>query len=268
MNETGKPRHIRDIAHIYLSRLENTRPLAHDRLVVCGESRKTLPAFHIAALSAAFALKRSAAHAPLTVTVFDVSGVLPNVGYYFSVPSRTCLMRNRGESSGLVTALLGIKLGFSWGPAEHEGTAQSSSGLEFHHIPPFEDRKNFQHALARLRRAPLGNTVFLFITRHGEQEREMRDAVASNLGEYPVYTLGVERGRREFAADQLGAVSAWESSAADRIPAVCRDPQSTLARRYQSLCEVLIYKIQENRRKCRGANTGGPRFNAVQSNNR
>jgi len=270
MSETGKPRHIRDIAHIYLSRLQSSRSVAHDRLVVCGETRKTFPAFHTAALAASVALKGSAAPAPLDVTVFDVSGILPNVGYYFALPAQTYLARNHDRCAVRVTALMGVKLAYSWHRNDLRSTVASSPRFEIHHIPPYEDRKRFQHALTGIRRAPAGNTVFLFITQDGERLSDMREAVSSCMGETPVYTLGIGTGPPEFIANQVGTVTAWESSVADRIPTVCRDPLSTLARSYQSICEGLLYKIRENRREYGGSgiHRRSSRLNAVRSNNR
>lgn len=269
MSETGKPRHIRDIAHIYLSRLQSCRPAEHDRLVVCGDSRKTFPAFHTAALAAAFALKGSGPNSSLDVIVYDVSGVLPNVGYYFALPARTYFARNRVDPSGRVQALVGVSLGFSWEWDELRSSKASSPRLEIHHIPPYENRRGFRNALAELRRMPAGNTVFLSITLDCDNQCEIREAVASCLGDTPVLTLGVGTGHREYVADQIGTVTAWESSVADRIPMVCRDPRATLARRYQSICEGVIYKIRENRRRYSGAHSGRqPVRHAVRSNNR
>lgn len=270
MSETGKPRHIRDIAHLYLSRLQSNRPAAHDRLVVCGESRNTFPAFHTASLSAAFALNGCAADSPLEVTVFDTSGVLPNAGYYFALPARTYLARSRGEHLRRITALVGVTLHLGRQQNEPERFAASAPRLAIHHIPPFEDGSGFRHALAELRRAPAVNTVFLYIIREGEQVDSLREAVGSCLADTPVFTLGVGTGSGEFVAGQVGTVAAWESSVSDRMPVVCRDPAATLTRRYHSIREGLIYKIRENRRRHGGTGTGGhvARLDTFRSDNR
>lgn len=270
MSEPGKPRHIRDIAHIYLSRMQSTRPAAHDRLLVCGESRATISAFHTAAMAAAFAMKGASGHAALDVRVFEVSGVLPNTGYYFALPAHLCLGFGADTSPAWTTALFDLKVCFTENPEPAEALYGGSSRLEIYHVPPYENRDRFLRMIERLRRKPAGNTLCIYVTHDGSGVDEAQAAMSTLQEMARFCTLHVGPGSGIADSRQLGCVRGWESRVTERIPAVCRDPRATLVRRYDSICEGLICRIRENRRRYRGSDTGWieTRYEAVRSNKR
>jgi hypothetical protein len=257
MSETRKPRHIRDIAHLYLSRMQAAAPPVHDRIVLCGDSRNCLPAIHVANIAAAFALGGAGANPPLAVRVFDVSGLLPNAGYYLGLPPQVYIGHRSGNDSALQPALIGISVGFDRSAAARANQAPARAVFEVVHIPPFEFRDPFSEALAELGREPVENTFFVLLQSEARTLDGVREIVSSRLRNAPCFGIGVEWTEDGWFRERIGTVSGWKSNAADRIPIVCRDPHSIPARRYHSLVDGLANKIRLRRRVNREPAIGG-----------
>ncbi len=256
MNETSKPRHIRDIAHLYLSRMQAAVPATQDRVVLCGDSRNCLPAIHTANIAAAFALGGAGSNAPLDVRVFDVSGLLPNAGYYLGLPPQIYLRRHAGEGGASYPALVGITAGFTLSSQARQNPSLSRAMLDIVHIPPLEFREQFNDSLSDLGKRPVKNTLFVFLQAEDCSLADAKETVESRLEDAPCYSIGVEWTGDGWFRERIGTVSAWKSNVADRIPIVCRDPHSILARRYHSLVDGLTYKIRLQRKVNREPATG------------
>ncbi|MBI4720081.1 MAG: hypothetical protein HY770_02405 [Chitinivibrionia bacterium] len=249
MSESTRPRHIRDIAHLYLSRVQSSVPATHGRIVLCGESRDCLPAVHAANIAAAFALGGARSDPPLEVRLFDVSGLLPNAGYFFGLPPQVYLRRQTMEDGETHPALAGVTVVFTLACRAKPDSPLPRSILDVVHIPPLERRERFYASLAELRKQPVENTLFVLLQAANSAAAGLREEVSPRLRNAPCYNIGVEWTGDGWFPERIGTVTGWKSSATDRIPAVCRDPHSILAGRYYSLVDGLAFKMRLNARR-------------------
>ena len=105
MNDHRKPRHIRDIAHLYISRLPAR--IDRHRVWVTAISRDCFSAYHAANLALGMA------HRGHVVELVEASGVLPCTAYFLRLPPRVYIKHKAQCPEESLSALGGIKLKFS-----------------------------------------------------------------------------------------------------------------------------------------------------------
>lgn len=237
-----RPRHIRDIAHLYLSR---KRPPSGVRDVtgvptsylihVSAQRRDLFPGFHVANIAAALSRRRIAVH------IFEMSGVHPNSGYFFSHPPGIYLHASGHANGARLPALNGITLSFASSGERNPGSVEGRSVVNLVHGPPFGEAEPEQ--------APFSS---------GDPGQRWELLLVGADGASPVAGHG-RTGSRTFVLEvepvadgpsaptpvrELGGLPGWRHSLCDRVPVVFRDPTSRLSLSYLSICDSLLGQIK------------------------
>jgi hypothetical protein len=92
MNDGQKRRHIRDIAHLYISGSRDRTPAPRVTLVIVGENRACFSGFHAANLAAALSARGC------SVRLSERSGLLPNAGFYLALSPSQYIRWDDAES--------------------------------------------------------------------------------------------------------------------------------------------------------------------------
>jgi hypothetical protein len=257
-----KPRHIRDIAHLYLSRIQKREEARHDHVLVFGSNRKCFPAFHLANLATSMSLTFFRSGSRTGITILEASGILPNTGYYLTLDPLDYL----AEHGGTIGALLSIDVKFTTAadptctlsPATEVGRR-----ISFIHLPPLSDGKRFLESLAHFEDAIDGGKIFLYVTDGGVESGGMPGRVQELL-ESPslsILHVGVPGGGEDTLLGSrriLGHMpSGWRLHVSDRLPVVLRNPGGELATLYESSSEILLYRIGSERRVEGATNRAG-----------
>jgi hypothetical protein len=120
MNDHRKPRHIRDIAHLYISRM----PARINRHLVwvTAASRDCFSAYHAANLALGIARRGH------VVELVEASGILPCTAYFLRLPPRVYIKHKTQCPEEPLSALGGITVKFS---VEQHEAFQDVSASEF-----------------------------------------------------------------------------------------------------------------------------------------
>lgn len=119
-----RPRHIRDIAHLYLSR---QMPVVR-AVTLSASSGTSFPGFHVANIAVAFT------RAGYAVRLVEQSGLLPDSCYFLSLPSEIAFGRAR-ERFEPVAALDGITVFFER-PDPPTSPTTGAGVVDLIHAPP------------------------------------------------------------------------------------------------------------------------------------
>jgi hypothetical protein len=233
MEDHNKPRHIRDIAHLYLSRLPARSQRQHIWLIA--ESRECFGAYHAANLALGLARKGTA------VEMVEVSGVLPCTAFFLRLPPQVYIKHKAQYPQEPLSALGGVKVRFAL-----EEPAGPKNGVELVHLPPDSDRETLQFCLGRLRENETGQRAQAIV--FATDGWRALDVGQRLFGAEPAMrwsTLSLERtsptaGGLETAGRSLGYLMGWRQLLSDPVPCVVRDPESHLATSYLSICDALV----------------------------
>lgn len=254
MLENRKPRHIRDIAHLYISRPQARTEAPTVSVCVAAENKRCIPGFHVANIAAALSVKNC------PVRVLDRSGLLPNVGYYMSLnPAR--YIRRAVEGAGLTAGMAGVEIDCCPEGPRVVPQAFRYARVELVHLPPLSHEDRFEEA-AREMKKRTGTVGILLILRVGPADESGRaGALAAELGPAATFSLVLAELHSGRAAEpvgpwagapgtvDLGRIVDWERALDDRVPPVIRSPGSALAQTYRSVSEALLFKVNDLGRK-------------------
>lgn len=226
------PRHIRDIAHLYLSRMR--RPTGGGvRLVVAGMSADVIPAFHVANLALAAAVRG------ISACIEDRSGLPVNAGCFLGLDPSCWVARADGTAAPVaafarVTFILSPEdLPLAW-----SSRAEFAHGMEIVHVPPLNAGAEHTRAI-HLETSHAATTVVLYLAERDNEPRPWREA-----SEHPgvvrrvVYVTRAGRGGDEGGCS--GTLTRWKRALTDPLPVVVRDPDSRLARQYMGALSKLL----------------------------
>lgn len=227
------PRHVRDIAHLYLSRMRRTGggPV---RLVVAGMSADVIPAFHVANLALAAAARGLAVH------IVDRSGLPVNAGCFLGLDPHCWVAREDGPVAPVAAF---ARVTFTLSRDRGSSSAQDSSTelgelVEMIHVPPFDAGPEHAHALSGAISLAVP-TVVVYLAEFLAEPRPWRE-----MGEREGVVRRVAyvtRAGRDGAEDGcVGALVRWKRSLTDPLPVMVRDPDSQLARQYTDLMSKLL----------------------------
>jgi hypothetical protein len=242
MTEPTRPRGIRDIAHLYLSRqASRARPAPIDLWVV-GEDRRCFPGFHTANLAAA--LVASKVH----VRVFELSRLVLNSAFYFCLPPEAYLSRPASSDRRFVPAMNGVSIVFDSVGLMGETDGSDNASVNLIHLPPLAPDEPFMMTAEELGRRSWADRWGIYLYR-GEA-----GGGAASLGRWldakGVFELSMaDVPPSAYLRGHLGTIPHWQTSVADRIPCVVRDPRSRLSRAYLSVVESLLARIHAVRRR-------------------
>jgi hypothetical protein len=226
------PRHIRDIAHLYLSRMR--RPGGGRRVVVAGISADVIPAFHVANLALAAAARG------LTTRIEERSGLPVNAGCFLGLDP-SCWVPRRGGRGKSVAAFARVTFALvpepgtaaEWGPG-----AEGWDGLEIVHAPPWD--AGLEHARAiDLALARAGPTVVLYLAERDEEPCPWRGTrERPDMDGRVAYVT--RAGRAGGVEGCVGIFTRWTRALTDPLPLVLRDADSRLARQYGDAVSTLL----------------------------
>jgi len=129
MNDGQKRRHIRDIAHLYISGARRRDPAPRACLLVTGENKLAFPGFHAANLAAALAARGC------EVRLHERSGLLPNAGFYLALPPTGYIPWNLADDETAI-GLSGVTLDYAPRRDEEVSGETTRPQVDFFHFPP------------------------------------------------------------------------------------------------------------------------------------
>lgn len=247
MDATYKPRHIRDIAHLYISRGQGGSPPSCATVLMAGEDKRCFSGFHAANLAAALATKSVA------VRLIEQSGLLPNAGYFMALPPHlyVCSERNRAAP---VTGVGGVVIDFSSRGTPALPNIDDRPRIELFHLPPLTAEQLLIASLREVADLVKPITFFVALRTHPEGSNALSEDVAKELRGASVCVIRL--GDEDLTAPghdpsvcSLGCVANWKGALRDRVPAVIRAPETELAGAYLSIGARILAEIDRIWRK-------------------
>jgi hypothetical protein len=251
MKDSHKPRHIRDIAHLYLSRLPKKGGKRRRRVYVTAANRECFGAYHAVNLALGFARNGFA------VELLEMSGVLPCAGYFLRLPPRVYIKHKARSPEEPLSALGGISVRFAAGPEKGSENAptpglavgprqERAATVEVVHLPPATDIESLERSLSETAEAVSDGEVRALVLASDEAEaRETGRRVFRRRPTIDWTTLSLEKRitsakRSKERRRSLGYLVGWRSLLSDPVPCVVRDPESHVSRSYLALCDALV----------------------------
>jgi len=250
MEELQKPRHIRDIAHLYLSRTKSRESAARRLVLVTAASRNDFPGYHAANLALGFAQRGFA------VKLLELSGLLPCSGYFLCLPPRVYLKHKWHSPHDPLSAVGGVTISFAAGASAAgpqgigDGSARRLQAVELAHLPPLEYPERFEAAMSEvLCDFDSGARAVVFGATSAQAAKVGRQAFRNGRA-VDWFTVSLEARDRSRAQERpagqpanLGYLPGWRRQLSDRMPCVLRDPASRVSRSYLSVCDALASRF-------------------------
>jgi hypothetical protein len=225
------PRHIRDIAHLYLSRMHGPGSGAA-RVIVAGIGAEVVPAFHVASLALA------AASRGIPVRIVEASGLPVNAGCFLGLDPR-CWVPGVGRASAAVAAFPRVTFTLTDEPDAAVARDPAAEGaIDIVHAPPWSSGVEHTRALERaLARA--GPATVLYLAERDEEPRPWRQT--NGRADVARCVAFVTRAGHAAAGDGCaGVFTHWMRALTDPLPVAMRDPGSRLARQYEEAISHLL----------------------------
>jgi len=253
MENHNKPRHIRDIAHLYLSRLPAKGKNRRSVIYVTSASSDCFGAYHAANIALCC---QQQGH---RVRLFELSGQLPCCAYFLRLPPSVYIKQKKEVPREELSALGGISISFAVpdpagdtrGPAQGITAgfrARSGSGLDIVHLPPVSSREAAEQALLSARMLHEGvapssvRAVVLAMDDHAASVAGGRLFGKRDSIDWVVLSLNRNQpgeASKGVFRQSLGYVAGWRPLLSDPLPCVLRDPDSHVSRSYFSISEAL-----------------------------
>jgi hypothetical protein len=251
MERKSKPRHIRDIAHLYLSRLPEKRSGRRTLLYIVASSVDCFGAFHAANI--ALCLQQRGRR----VRLFELSGILPCSAYFLRLPPRVYIKQKKEHPGEELSALGGISICFEvpGSSAESLGEEQgviagfrprSGSQIDIVHLPPADAHDAAEAALRSCDPLLDVKSVTAAVLAPDDHTAQMAGGrLFGSRSGVDWVTLALARNPRVEAEGasfrpSLGYLAGWRPLLSDPLPCVVRDPESHVSRSYFSVGEALI----------------------------
>jgi hypothetical protein len=227
------PRHVRDIAHLYLSRMRRTGggPV---RFVVAGMSADVIPGFHVANLALAAAARG------IAVRIEERSGLPVNAGCFLGLDPSCWVAREDGPVAPVaafarVTFSLSSERGSS---SARDSSTESGERLEMVHVPPFDAGLDHPHALSVAISSAVPTAV-LYLAEYLAEPRPWRE-MGEREGVVRRVAYVTRAGQAGAEDGCVGVLVRWKRSLTDPLPVMVRDPDSRLARQYTDAMSKLL----------------------------
>jgi hypothetical protein len=263
MDNTRRPRHIRDIAHLYISRSASKDGSPPKRVYITPTSRECFGGYHAANIALGFA------HKGYAVQLMEISDTVPCSAYFLRLPPSVYLKQkarvavpSQGAPTDSFSAMGGVMVRFKAPPnvsldiQPEPGLAagitaglrrRTAGAVDVFHLPPASDVDALNHALDRATdfgRADAGARAVVL----APSEAEAHEAGNRIFGRRPrIAWVTMSLGERSHNADRsqngrqhLGYLAGWRPLLADPLPCLVRDPESHVSRSYFSVCDALL----------------------------
>jgi len=259
MAVTHRPRNIRDIAHLYLSRRVIHTPASSLNIFLTASSKDCFSGFHTANLAAAFSKQKAC------VRVFELSGLLPNAAFYFSHSPHVYLGWEKVSPREFAPALNAISVAFD--PVRLMSEFPQDRGLRVNliHLPPAGVDGQSAVFLKRVVGRCARERWAIYLTPDGSV---CDPDVLRWLGSRATFSLTVDNGSGStrppaVATGSLGSISRWRMALKDRVPVVFRNPNTGLSRQYMAISESILCQINSLRRNSKIERLGATRAGAA-----
>jgi len=255
MDNNRRPRHIRDIAHLYISQSAPKDQRPATRVFVTATTKECFGGYHAANIALGFS------QTGCRVKLLELSNVLPGSAYFLRLPPKVYVKRRTNSLSCGVesfSALNGIRVYFDV-PGDMVGDdvietgikagqhGRQSRAVEVIHLPPVADHESLHDMLGTV----VGSSGTQRQARAlvlAPTEADAREAGRTVFGRWPSIswvTLSIrERTRppigRSNGGQHLGYLAGWRPLLADPLPSLVRDPESHVSRSYLSICDALM----------------------------
>lgn len=246
MADSDRPRNIRDIAHLYLSRRTGNARAFRSNIFVVAEHRRCVSGFHAANMAAAMSTLKA------RVRVFELSGLLPNIPFYFCDSPDVYLRLLVGSPRDFSPGLNGISITFDSVRLMSDQPEDGGVQINLIHLPPVDAMDDYARFLEEFADRCPGDRWAVYLAGNASSDG-MGRLFTEALGASATFALSLG-GSHEFtrparaAVRHLGSVGNWHSGVKDRVPVVFRNPKAGLAREYLSICESLLSQINSARR--------------------
>jgi hypothetical protein len=219
------PRHIRDIAHLYISRMRRP-PEARVCLAVAGMSADVIPAFHAANLALAAASRGA------TVRVEERSGLPVNTGYFLGLDPR-CWVGGDGRVAQPVSAFPGVSFrlrGEADVSTSYDPRADAAHDIEVVHLPPWDSSAEHAEEVSRLG----ARATVLYVAERDDGPCPWRERGGEVIRRV-AFVTGAARSSVGVDREEgcVGVFTRWKRALPDPVPVIIRDPGSRLSRQYR-----------------------------------
>jgi len=255
MNDGQKRRHIRDIAHLYISGSRDRAPAPRVTLLIVGENRACFSGFHAANLAAALSARGC------SVRVSERSGLLPNAGFYLALSPSQYIRWDDAESEP-VAGLAGVMIDCANGEFEPSSGESHRPRVDLVHVPPSSDDKSLETSLRLVDETAQPLAIMLIVDFDQAPPgtpvyQGVPACLAERLKSVATFVLHSSDRANEPRIDDpsvcdLGTVVGWESALGDRVPPVVRAPSSALSSAYFAVADNVLIRMNELRRKSVG----------------
>ncbi len=248
MTDTRKPRHIRDIAHLYISRMEKREPDGPVNVVLLGTTRDCFPGFHAANIAVGLSSIRK------PVRVVELSGLWPCSAHFLSLPPQIYLRPHQPSLDEDISAVGSVSIRFTL-PRRNRETARAGAGarlrkrssagaFEVYHLPPVEqmdDASEVYDAAVAFVSEPKRVVLLAMDKADADAAWKKTGRFWGAAQRYTVLLAGPGAGFElpEHVASGVRRLNNWRRSLSDAIPCAVRAPDSYLSRAYAAICEAL-----------------------------
>lgn len=260
MDGSQKPRHIRNIAHLYISRVAAKQSTPPTRVFVVAVSRECFGAYHAANLALGFEQKGYA------VELMEISGVLPCSAYFLQLPPHVYIGHKARSPYEALSALGRVSIRFSLSRDRQTGDApvggievgprrRSAGVVEVYHLPPLSDSELLERVLGEvvefadagaesIRNVAARPAAVVLAPSEPEARRAARRLFENRTSvDWNTLSLDDRLGSSMGSGNNrrcLGYLTGWRSLLSDPLPCVVRDPGSHVSRSYLSICDALL----------------------------
>lgn len=250
MNSNQRPRHIRDIAHLYISRSTAKSVAERKRVYIVAASRECFGGYHAANIALGFCQQGYA------VRLMELSRKLPSSAYFLRLPPSVYLrQRSPGrERLEAFSAMSGVMVRFDapTGAVPEVGSVnainaglrrRSAGAVDVYHLPPASENESLVAVLDEIsEQDPAAGGARAIVSAFSRAEAdEVGNRVFSKRPRVNWKTLSLgERSSGDGGSRHLGYLVGWRSLLADPLPCVTRDPESHVSRSYISVCDAIL----------------------------
>ncbi len=244
MTKEPRPRHIRDIAHLFLSRRQASAP-AVVSILVTAAGRECFSGLHVANLAMAFATRK------FTVRLYDLSGTQPNASFYLAHPPKIYLGERTWGQEAFHPALCGVSVAVDAVPPPAQDAGDRQSQVQLIHLPPLQAPATLRDRVGDATSVLTPNRWTLVLHDTRGVDLAAMEWLRREVEPQRTFTVTVGDPGPPLVprAEHLGGLGAWKPLVVDRVPVVVREPQARASMEYLAVCDSMLSRINRIRRR-------------------
>lgn len=247
MADSHKPRHIRDIAHLYISRLPQRQVVESKNVFLVGTTRSCFPGYHAANIAVGLTKM------DYSVRLLELSGLWPCCAHFLSLPPRVYLRRKRHQRNEELSALANVTLrftvpnGINSKLARRGGSDRTRSRagcVDLYHLPPVENLQTLSKCLKEVSAYAGPDARAVMLAANEAEAGEAWKLTGEMWGKLSRSTIllacaGAHHETLQLDGTRTRYISNWQKSLCDKVTCIVRAPDSYLSRIYLSICGEL-----------------------------